>query len=233
MTAVQITNIKVLNNPSFFLDSFQFEITFEANQQLEEDLEWRLTYVGCADSETHDQVLDSVLVGPVPVGIDRFVFEAPAPDPTKIPAADLLGVTVVLLECLYKDRIFVRVGYYVSNENPDDIQPIALGEKDGNSRTGEEYTDMMDVEELNSENDEDDGDDEGFNNGEAAKENVNQMALDQPFQQMIKKPIVDIPPAKIKRTILEDKPRVTRFPIEWDSAMGIQMSESQAPQHQM
>lgn len=40
------------------------------------DLEWRLTYVGDAESETHDQVLDSVLVGPVYPGQYRFVFQA-------------------------------------------------------------------------------------------------------------------------------------------------------------
>lgn len=39
------------------------------------DLEWKLTYVGSADSEKHDQVLDSVLVGPVAAGQFRFVFQ--------------------------------------------------------------------------------------------------------------------------------------------------------------
>ena len=87
---------------------------FVAHQPLQSDLEWRLTYVGSADSEECDQLLDSVLVGPVPVGVSKFVFEAPAPDPSKIPAKDLLGVTVVLLECLYNSKVFLRVGYYVS-----------------------------------------------------------------------------------------------------------------------
>lgn len=38
------------------------------------DLEWKLTYVGSAETEAHDQVLDSVLVGPVPEGRHMFVF---------------------------------------------------------------------------------------------------------------------------------------------------------------
>lgn len=39
------------------------------------DLEWRLTYIGNAESEEYDQVLDSVLVGPVFPGQYRFVFQ--------------------------------------------------------------------------------------------------------------------------------------------------------------
>lgn len=39
------------------------------------DLEWKIIYVGSASSEDHDQVLDSVLVGPVPQGRHKFLFE--------------------------------------------------------------------------------------------------------------------------------------------------------------
>ena len=39
------------------------------------DLEWKLIYVGSAESEKYDQILDSVLVGPVYPGQYRFVFQ--------------------------------------------------------------------------------------------------------------------------------------------------------------
>lgn len=39
------------------------------------DLEWKLTYVGSAESEKYDQELDSVLVGPVVRGQYRFIFQ--------------------------------------------------------------------------------------------------------------------------------------------------------------
>lgn len=83
------------------------------------DLEWKIIYVGSASSEAHDQTLDSVLVGPVPAGRHRFVFQANAPDTAKIPSEDVVGVTVVLLTCSYKSHEFVRVGYYVNNEYTD------------------------------------------------------------------------------------------------------------------
>ena len=46
-------------------------------------------------------------------------MQADAPDTSKIPAEDVVGVTVVLLTCSYKSSEFVRVGYYVNNEYTD------------------------------------------------------------------------------------------------------------------
>ena len=39
------------------------------------DLEWRILYVGSAESEDYDQVLDTVLVGPLVSGRHKFVFQ--------------------------------------------------------------------------------------------------------------------------------------------------------------
>lgn len=101
----------------------------------------------------HDQELDSLLVGPIPIGVNKFLFEADPPNPKTIPPSEIIGVTVLLLTCSYDGREFVRVGYYVNNE--------------------------YDTPELSAE-----------------------------------------PPAlpqieKIKRSILSEKPRVTRFAIKW------------------
>ncbi|UKZ76339.1 hypothetical protein TrVFT333_004041 [Trichoderma virens FT-333] len=116
MSVVSLLGVKVVNNPAKFTDKYEFEITFECLEPLEKDLEWKLTYVGSATSDQYDQELDSLLVGPIPVGVNKFLFEAEAPNTTRIPDADILGVTVVLLTCAYDGREFVRVGYYVNNE---------------------------------------------------------------------------------------------------------------------
>ncbi|EHK99728.1 ASF1-like protein [Glarea lozoyensis ATCC 20868] len=155
MSVVSLLGVNVLNNPAKFGDPYQFEITFECLESLQKDLEWKLTYVGSATSDEHDQELDSLLVGPIPVGVNKFVFEADPPKTNKIPDAEILGVTVILLTCAYDGREFVRVGYYVNNE--------------------------YDSEELNA---------------------------DPP-----PKPILE----KVRRNILAEKPRVTRFAIKWDS----------------
>jgi len=119
MAKVHVVNVVVLDNPSPFNNPFQFEITFECIEDLQEDLEWKIIYVGSAESEDYDQVLDSVFVGPVPEGRHMFVFEADPPDSSKIPVQDAVGVTVVLLTCSYRGKEFIRVGYYVNNSYTD------------------------------------------------------------------------------------------------------------------
>ncbi|KAI8991886.1 histone chaperone [Mycotypha africana] len=119
MSLVNILNVQVLDNPTKFTDPFQFEITLECNAPLPDDLEWRMIYVGSAESSEYDQVLESIMLGPIPVGINKFIFSADAPKIELLPKADLLEVTVVLLCCLYQDKEFVRIGYYVNNEYID------------------------------------------------------------------------------------------------------------------
>lgn len=123
MSLVNVVNMAVLDNPTCFTNSFQFEITFECLQELDDDLEWKVLYVGSAQDAAKDQILDEILVGPVPVGVNKFVLQADAPDPSQLAQDDLLGVTVVLVTCSYKEREFVRVGYYVNNEYHDPNAP--------------------------------------------------------------------------------------------------------------
>lgn len=119
MAKVHITNVVVLDNPSSFNNPFQFEVTFECIEGLKEDLEWKMIYVGSAESEEYDQVLDSIYVGPVPEGRHIFVFQADPPDVTRIPEQDAVGVTIVLLTCSYRGQEFVRVGYFINNDYAD------------------------------------------------------------------------------------------------------------------
>ena len=111
-------------------------------------------YVASAEDSGLDQTLEEVLVGPVPVGVNKFVLQADAADYKSIPENDILGVTVILITCSYKEQEFARVGYYVNNE----------------------YSEEFDAE----------------------------VGPPKPLDM-----------SKVHRTILADKPRVTRFPIDW------------------
>eukprot|EP00033_Pygsuia_biforma_P003290 GCRY01003605.1.p1 GENE.GCRY01003605.1~~GCRY01003605.1.p1 ORF type:complete len:204 (-),score=33.14 GCRY01003605.1:569-1180(-) len=121
MAAITITQVEVLDNPTKFLNPFQFEITFSAVAPLDEDLEWKVTYVGSYEDDSYDQELDSILVGPIPAGQNRFLFQTNPVDPSRIPHSELLGVTVVLLSCSYRNQEFIRVGYYVYNYYEDKV----------------------------------------------------------------------------------------------------------------
>ena len=46
----------VLYNPSTIRYPFQFELTFECIEELKEDLERKIKYVGSAESKDYDQV---------------------------------------------------------------------------------------------------------------------------------------------------------------------------------
>lgn len=153
MAAINVTNVRVLDNPANFKDSFRFEITFECLTPLQEDIEWKIIYVGSSNDAKYDQVLDSALIGPLQYGAMRFIFEAPGADISKIPADEVIGITAVILTCSYNDQEFYRIGYYVNNQ----------------------YVDPELIENLPS------------------------------------APIVE----KIQRSILEDRPRISKFPIEW------------------
>jgi hypothetical protein len=80
-------------------------------------------YVGNANDSSGDQVLEEVMVGPVSIGINRFVLQANAPNPALIANQDLIGVTVILITCSFMDNKFVQIGYYVNNEYSEPFEP--------------------------------------------------------------------------------------------------------------
>ncbi|KAI8842990.1 histone chaperone [Chytridium lagenaria] len=108
MSVVNLTNVTILDNPAPFLSPFKFEITFDVISELKEDVEFKLTYVGLADNNKYDQVLESVMVGPVPVGVSRFIFEADAPNIDLLPENEEV------------DKQFIRVGYLVNVDYADE-----------------------------------------------------------------------------------------------------------------
>ncbi|KAH7096781.1 anti-silence-domain-containing protein [Auriculariales sp. MPI-PUGE-AT-0066] len=113
---INIRSVEFLNNPARFTDTYKFKLTFECVAPLKDDLEWKLIFVASPENVKLDQELDDCLVGPIPVGINSFEFEASAPDRAQIPAADVLGVSALILTGSYNEQEFVRIGYYQNTE---------------------------------------------------------------------------------------------------------------------
>lgn len=132
MAKVTISEVEVLEPECGFTDQFKFKIRFNCIEDLQDDLDWKIIYVGSANSSEHDQELDELSTGPIPVGTHEFVLESDGPNPDAIPSAEIVGVTVVLITCSYKEQEFVRIGYYINNEyaseelqeNPPDTPQI-------------------------------------------------------------------------------------------------------------
>ena len=154
----------------------------------------KVVYVGSAEDSARDQVLDEILVGPVPVGVNKFVLQSDAPDPKAISDKDILGVTVVLVTCSYREKEFIRVGYYLklfvlycfvsfvklvwSNMCSVPAAMLWIFVKVG-YYVNNEYSDEYDAD----------------------------AGPPQPLEM-----------SKVVRTILADKPRVTRFQISWTNS---------------
>lgn len=185
-------------------------------------MEWKVLYVGSAHDASKDQTLDEILVGPIPVGINKFVLQADAPDPEQLPPDEILGVTVVLVTCSYRDREFIRVGYYVNNEYMNPEYQAAVAEAQQKQQQLEQQFQQQQQQkqqteaataaktnaggggsEGNGSNDEDDDDDQ-------------QEQQEPPTVQLPtppKYPQLDL--NQVQRQILADKPRVTKFSIPW------------------
>jgi histone chaperone ASF1 len=163
-------------------------------------LEWKVLYVGSAHDAGKDQVLDEILVGPVPVGMSKFLLSADAPLVEHLPDTEVLGVTVVLVTCSYRSREFVRIGYYVNNEyvdpNAPPPPPMPMNSLESPTPTSP--------------------------NANGA-ESVNAAAAATPEQSSPSPPpppplsIRDLDVRLIQRHIMADKPRITKFPISWDN----------------
>ena len=156
MASVNVLNIIPKSTINKFSDPFSFEIIFEVLSELKKEMEWKMIYIGSAEDKKYDQILETIEIdGPFQLGSMKFEFVGDAPDISKIPETEILGVTAVILCCSYNNQEFFRCGYYLNN--------------------------LYDNEEMN------------FNPPEKVDKN------------------------HILRSLLADKPRITRFDIDWDN----------------
>ena len=156
MSSINILNIIPKTTKNKFTDPFSFEIIFEVLSELKKEIEWKMIYIGSAEDTKYDQILETIEIdGPFHLGSMRFEFTGEAPDISKIPESEILGVTAIILCCTYNNQEFFRCGYYLNN--------------------------IYDNEEMN---------------------------LNPPEKVQIE---------HIIRSLLAEKPRITRFDIDWDN----------------
>ena len=166
MASINILNIIPKTTINKFTDPFSFEIIFEVLSELTKEMEWKMIYIGSAEDTKYDQILETIEIdGPFQLGSMKFEFVGDAPDISKIPESEILGVTAIILCCSYNNQEFFRCGYYLNN--------------------------LYDNEEMN------------FN----------------PPEKVDKDHII--------RSLLADKPRITRFDIDWDNEQGKTFNEQE------
>jgi histone chaperone ASF1 len=99
-------------------DSFQFKLTFNNQDQLNDDVEFEIFYFGDAYSDNHDQKICHSVIGPLETGKLCFDLDTTPIDLTKVPIKTLFGLTTILIVGKFKGEQFIRIGYVVDVRYP-------------------------------------------------------------------------------------------------------------------
>lgn len=77
---------------------------------MEKELEWKVIYVGSAESCEYDQILEHFYMQDLnSKGKRTFEIEVEPPDPLKIPTVeDLVGVSIIMIPAFYRGQEFFR-----------------------------------------------------------------------------------------------------------------------------
>ncbi|KAI5152023.1 histone chaperone ASF1 [Enteropsectra breve] len=169
MSKVDLVSVKVDTDKKYKpTDSINFLVTLKVHEDIDEDLEFEVSYFGDAYSEYHDQKIGAALVGPLKAGEQFFNIETSPIDLTKIPIKSLFGVTTVLLSGKYKNEQFIRIGYIANVNYPNiNIEELAdSSDKAIDEMNGEEEEGSIEEEEVEVAEDEELSDDEAENEQE-------------------------------------------------------------------
>ena len=128
---IKICKVEVLENPCNFLQPFQFKITFIAGENLNtNEYEFKIVYVGSAESKDFDQILLSEPLGSYCKGQHDLILCSAPVDPEKIPKEELVAPSIVLLVGYHNQKQFFQVGYLVVKEYLDDEEPATITKYD-------------------------------------------------------------------------------------------------------
>ena len=117
---VNVTKIEVKNPQDSFLAPIKLNIFFEVKEELVEgkpprltlELEWKIVYVGSAENSAFDQVLEQFIMNKLSKGDMTFEISINHPDPTKIPASELTGASVIMVCAFYRNQEFFRFEFF-------------------------------------------------------------------------------------------------------------------------
>lgn len=128
MSKIRITNIYIPTVKEPFLSPINIKIDFEAFDILKEHLDWKIIYIGSANSCEYDQILENFSFPVTQKGPCSFGVSVTAPNHEMIPTFDdLLGATLLMISAMYNGREFFRCSYFVYNNFDDENYIQGLG----------------------------------------------------------------------------------------------------------
>jgi hypothetical protein len=176
------------------------------------DLEWKLIYVGSAEDENYDQQLESVLVGPVNVGTYRFVLQV---------CKSMLCCSIILLSPNSRDtigpEIFEEWSASIACDFPFCVKTCHMYPILRNNMAIQSQADPPDPSKIREE------DIIGVTvllltcsyMGQEFMRVGYYVNNDYGDEQLREEPPAKVLIDRVQRNILADKPRVTKFPINF------------------
>lgn len=128
MSKIRITNILIPSIKESFNDPINIKIDFDAYDILPNKLDWKIIYIGSANSCQYDQILENFSFPVEKVGYCSFGISVSPPDVSQIPSLeDLLGATLLMISVVYNGEEFFRCSYFVYNNFEDEAYIQSLG----------------------------------------------------------------------------------------------------------
>jgi histone chaperone ASF1 len=116
MNLIEILSVKIKNNFSTIDNSFIFEIYYEVKKIFAQDFEIKIIYVISPLDEKKDQELDVFFIAAKKLGKFKMTLNIRPPDYNNINFEDIIGNTIILMKFCYKNKEFIRLGYFINNQ---------------------------------------------------------------------------------------------------------------------
>lgn len=156
------------------ISPFSFKITLDSRLNNAE-CEFSIVYGGSPNTDIYDQTLIRTLIGPIPEGRIQFDLDC---DPVEIQKLSyIFGITSLIIIGKYKEKEFIRVGYFVKVEYPE-IR-MDLLEDEVMKDTIEDYSEgIIDAEERSEEFSEYSEEDSESSEEECIKEDLPKLSVE-------------------------------------------------------
>ena len=108
-----------------FRSAWDVTVDFECTADVADDaFEVKVTYLGSNDA-SGDQVLDWVSLSPVQVGRSTAELCLPPPETSHLTSDDLLDVSAIVFDFLFRGRVFQRASFFVRLDYPASCVQLA------------------------------------------------------------------------------------------------------------
>lgn len=127
--SISVEQVNVVSVESKFYDEIVFDVEIECFERISTYTKWEVVYA--STTTVQDQILTTVYVGPIEIGVNRFVIKSPPPDISKFSDFNDYCFSLVMLKAYYDEQEFIRISYYATHtytEGQTSISDINLNE---------------------------------------------------------------------------------------------------------